>query len=190
MSMYSTCTHQKKALRSFGMTKSVFITLLLLTTGCDVLDVVPGDTIFRSTSRVVCFEFTNLTSGASKTVVSTDTINLDSFLADEGFSKSEIMGAEVSDITFRLRFPGQQNLSVVDRASIALRAGSSNTTVGTSSDLGSGSTTTFSLSGNNVSSQLKAASFQAVLDITGAATIQDDFLIEVEMEFNVELSGV
>ena len=183
-------THQKKAHRSFGCYASVFFTILLLTTGCDALDVAAGDSIFLNSSRVVCFEFTNLASGASKIVVSTDTIDLDAFLSDEGFSKSEIIGAEVSDITVRLRFPGQENLSAIDRIILSLRAGSTNTTIATSSALGSERSINIPTSGNDIGRIVQAASFQAVLDITGAKNISDDITLEVELDFNVELQGV
>lgn len=169
---------------------AVFFLVLFLTTGCDALDVVSGESIFLPTSRVLCFEFSNISDGESKTVLSTDLLDLDSFLAEEGFIKSEVIGAEVTGITMRLRFPGQQDFSVFDGASLALRAGSLNATIGSSSNPAATRTLTVSPSGSDIGSIVRAASFQGVLDLDGAASVQDDFLIEVELDFSVEVEGV
>jgi len=169
---------------------SVFIAILSLTTGCDALDVVPGNSIFLNTSRVICFEFTGLTDGGSKTVTSSDSFDLGSFLQSEGFTKSEIQSAEASDITIRLRFPGQENLSVFDGVSIGVRAGATSRTVASSSSLGTGRSTSLSPNSTDIGSVLRAASFQGVLEVTGAASIQDEFLVEVEVNFTVEMEGI
>ncbi len=171
-------------------TFAVFFLVLLLTTGCDALDVVPGESISLSTSRVICFEFSNVTDGQSKTITSTDILDLDSFLADQGFTKSEVIGAEVTGITMRLRFPSQVDFSVLEDASLSLRAGSINTTIGNSSNLGSSRTVSLNETGSDVGSLIRASSFQGELDLTGAASLQDEFLIEVELDFSVEVEGV
>ncbi len=111
-------------------------------------------------------------------------------MSDEGFAKSEIIGAEVDNVTVRLRFPGQENLSVFSDLSVALRAGGANTVIASSSDPGSGSTASISTTGNNVGSLMRASSFQGVLDVTGSTDIQDDFLIEVELDISLEVEGI
>lgn len=183
-------SHNNPVRRFTRLNAIVFAMLLWLTSGCDALDVLPTEAITLNTSRVICFEFTGLTNGSSKSVVSSDSFDLDSFLAGQGFSKSEILSAEVNDITLRLRFPGQQNLSVFDDASISLRAGSINTTIGSATDLGTGRTAIIPESGNDLARVVSATSFQGVLDVTGASSIQDDFLVEVELEFSVDVEGV
>ncbi len=169
---------------------AVFFAVLLLTTACDALDVVPGDSISLTTSRVICFEFSNITDGQSKTITSTDILDLDAYLADQGFTKSEVIGAEVTGITMRLRFPSQADFSVIENASLSLRAGSINTTIGNSSNLGTSRTANLNETGSNVGSVIRASSFQGELDLTGAASLQDDFLIEVELDISVEVEGV
>ncbi len=177
--------------RSFARLNAIVLAMLLwMTSGCDALDVLPNEAIGLKTSRVICFEFTGLTDGSSKTVVSSDSFDLDSFLADQGFSKTEVLGAQVDDITLRLRFPGQQNLSVFEDASITLRAGSINTIIGSATDLGTGRTAIIPESGNDLARIISATSFQGVLNVTGAASIQDDFLVEVEIEISVEVEGI
>lgn len=190
MPNFQSFSHDRPA-RQFTRINAIVLALLLwMTSGCDALDVLPSETISLNTSRVICFEFTGLTTGSSKSVVSSDSFDLDSFLAEQGFSKSEILGAEVDDITIRLRFPGQSNLSVFDEASISLRAGAVNTTIGSATDLGTGRTAILPTSGNDLARIVSAASFQGVLDVTGASSIQDDFLVEVEVEFSVEVEGI
>ena len=176
---------QKTELRTL-----VYFIGLLLITGCDALDIVPDDSIFLNTSQVICFEFSGITAGESKSITSTDTIDLSAFLADRASSKDEIIAAEVTDITLRMRFPGQGDLSSIDEASIALRSGSSTRTVGSSNDLGSGRNVLIPSSTTNIGSILQASSFQGVLEVTGAESIQDDFLLEVEVEISIEVQGV
>ena len=166
------------------------LAVVLISFGCDGLEVTPGgDSIFLSTSRVICFEFQDVDNGAGKTIVSSDSFDLGSFLSGEGFAKSEIIGARVTDISLRLRFPGQENLSVFSDARVSLRANST-TTIGTASNFGNERATALTISGNDIGAIVRAASFQGVLEITGADDIQDDFLVEVEVDFDVEVEGV
>ncbi len=183
-----TRTNRKPA--SFKRYIAVYLVLLLIGSACDSLDVAPGDGIILNTSRVLCFEFNSLENGGSKSVVSTDVLDLDNFLAGEGFAKDEILRAEVTDVSVRLRFPGDENLSVFDEVTLSLRAGGSTTRVADASDLGTGRTQALSTTGTNVGSIARAASFQGVLDVTGAASSSDDFLVEVEVDFSVEVEGI
>ena len=169
----------------------VYLLLLLLTGACDSLDIVPGgEGIILNTSRVICFEFNGLTNGDSKSITSTDILDLDNFLAGEGFSKDEIIRAEVTDVSVRLRFPGAENLSVFDEVDLSLRAGSINTRIGQATDLGTGRTQILNATGSNIGNIARASSFQGVLDVVGAASSQEEFLVEVELELSVEVEGL
>lgn len=169
----------------------VYLLLLLLTGACDSLDVVPGgEGIILGTSRVLCFEFNGLTNGESKSITSTDILDLDNFLAGEGFSKDEILRAEVTDVSVRLRFPGAENLSVFDELDLSLRAGGTSTRIGRATDLGTGRTLVLNATGSNIGNIARASSFQGVLDVVGAASSQEDFLVEVELDFTVEMEGI
>lgn len=168
----------------------VYFVGLLLVTGCDALDIAPGDSIFLNTSQVICFEFTGITAGESKSITSTDAIDLSAFLADRASSKDEILGAEVTDITLRMRFPGQGDLSTIEEATIALQSGSTTRNVGSSNSLGSGRNVIIPSTSSNIGSILQAASFRGVLDVTGMETTQEDFLLEVEVEISIEVQGV
>ena len=183
-------THTSRTPASFKRYTAVFLVLLLLGSACDSLDVTPGDGIILSTSRVLCFEFNSLENGGSKSIVSTDVLDLDNFLAGEGFAKDEILNAEVTDVSVRLRFPGDENLSVFEEVNLSLRAGGTTTRVGGASDLGTGRTQVLSTTGTNIGSIARATSFQGVLDVTGAASSGDDFLVEVEVDFSVEVEGI
>ncbi len=168
----------------------VFFLLLMLTSACDVLNVGSGESIFLQTSRVVCFEFTGLTDGGSKSITSDDSFDLASFLQSEGFTKSEIIRAEIEGVTLRLRFPGQENLSVFDEATVTLRSGSASVSVGSANNLGASRNASISTTGSNISAIVRAASFNGVLDVVGAADIQDEFLVEIELDFSLEMEGV
>lgn len=175
----------------FNRNVALYLFAALLAFGCDSLEVTPGgDSIFLSTSRVVCFEFQDVADGNSKSITSSDAFDLDAFLSGEGFAKSEVLGAQVTSVTVRLRFPGQENLSVFSDASVSLRAGSSTTSIGSASNFGNERSVSLSASRNDIGGIIRASSFQGVLDITGAADIQDDFLVEVEMDFDVEVEGI
>ena len=172
-------------------TAILYATVILISFGCDGLEVTPGgDSIFLSTSRVVCFEFQNLDDGGSQTIVSSDTFDLGAFLSGEGFAKSEVLGTQVTSVSARLRFPGQENLSAFSQIRVSLRAGSNTTNIGSASSFGSERNVNLSPTRNDVGGIIRASSFQGVLDLTGAADIQDDFLIEVELDFDVEVEGI
>ena len=162
-----------------------------MTSACDALDVASGESIFLQTSRVICFEFSDLTDGGSKSIASDDSFDLASFLQGEGFTKSEIIRAEVDRVTLRLRFPGQENLSVFEDVSVILRSGSANVTVGSAtSGLGTNRNASISPTGSNIGAIVRAASFDGLLDIVGTANIQDEFLVEVELDISLEMEGV
>ncbi len=72
MPAYLPKKEQRSFFRSLTNYTTVAISILLMTTGCDALDAVSGDSIFLSTSRVLCFEFSDLNSGGDKTIVSTE----------------------------------------------------------------------------------------------------------------------
>ncbi len=181
---------RKNPLKSIR-TAILYAAVVFISFGCDGLEVTPGgDSIFLSTSRVVCFEFQNLDDGGSQTIVSSDTFDLEAFLSGEGFAKSEVLGTQVTAVSARLRFPGQESLSAFSQIRVSLRAGANTTSIGSGSSFGNERSTNLSATRSDVGSIIRASSFQGVLDLTGAADIQDDCLIEVELDFDVEVEGI
>lgn len=184
-------THNPRVRASFKRYTVVYLVLLLLSSACDSLEAVPGgEGIILNTSRVLCFEFNGLTNGESKSVESTDMLDLDNFLANEGFATDEVLRAEVTDVSIRLRFPGSENLSVFDEVDLRLSGTGSNTRVAGANDLGTGRTLVLSSTGSNVGNIVRTGSFQGILDVVGATSSSEDFLVEVELNFTVEVEGI
>jgi hypothetical protein len=185
----------RKTLSSFRRNAAigVYLLLLVMTSGCDTLDLGGGDTITLTTTvRDICFRFTGITDGASRSVVSEDGINLASFLLSEGFSKADVVSARVQSAEIRILFPQGQNLSVFEAANLQLRTGGEGgVSVASSSDLANARNDALTVStGRDIATLVQAPSFEGLLQLVGAANLQDDFEVTVNLTIAVDVEGL
>lgn len=172
----------------------VYLAVLLLTSGCDTLDLVGGDAITLTYSTGdLCFRFNGITSGGSRTVVSEDALDLEGFLSREGFTTADVIEARVRSAEIRLVFPSPpQTLTIFDSADLQLRA-SSGAAVNVASTDAFANERRDNLDVNatrDVSGIVSAPEFEGVLQLVGAASIQDDIEVTINLTIDVDVEGI
>lgn len=172
----------------------VYLAILLVTSGCDTLDLVNGDAITLTyTSGDLCFRFNGITSGGSRTVVSEDELDLEVFLSREGFTKADVIDARVRSAEIRLVFPSRpQTLAIFDAVDLQLRAtGGSGVTVASTSALADDRRDDLDVNATrDVSGIVSAQGFEGVLQLVGALSIQDDIEVTVNLTIDVDVEGI
>ena len=178
--------------RSTPLVVLVYLSILLLTSGCDTLDLDPGQSIILTTSTgEICFRFTGVSADGSKSILSVDSFDLGAFLEQEGFSKAEVISATVSSADMRLVFPLGESLDMLERATVSLRAsGAGEVAVASASSFSDTRSTSLQVQSSNIGGIVRASSFQGVLEFDGAQTVSDDIEISVELDIRIEVEGV
>ena len=172
---------------------AVYFSLLAVTSGCDTLGLeTGGESVFLTASnQELCFRFTGVTAGGSRSVLSVESIDIGAFLQQEGFSKSEVISATVESADIRMVFPLGESLSVLQEATVSLRAsGGGESSVASASSFSDTRRTDLQTNSRNVGSIITAANFQGVLELVGDQSISDDFEITVNLDIRIEVEGV
>lgn len=181
----------RKPFRQYAI--GVYLAILLVTSGCDTLDLVGGDAITLTYSTGdLCFRFNGVTSGGSRTVVSEDALDLAAFLSSEGFTKGDIVGARVRSAEIRLVFPLGQTLTIFDSADLQLRAvGGASVTVASSDAMANERRDNLDVNATrDVAGVVSAQGFEGVLQLVGAASIQDDIEVTINFTMDVDVEGI
>ncbi len=171
----------------------VYLAILLLTSGCDTLDLVGGDAITLTYSTGdLCFRFNGITNGGSRTVVSEDALDLEAFLSREGFTKGDVVGARVRSAEIRLVFPLGQTLTIFDSVDLQLRAvGGSGVTVASSDAMANERRDNLDVNATrDVAGIVSAQGFEGVLQLVGAAGIQDDIEVTINITMDIDVEGI
>lgn len=163
--------------------------LLLFAPGCDTLDT--GEQVILEVEENFDFEFDAADLEAGPMIVSADVGNIEGQLS--GFLKSEIVSAEVIEITLERGLPLGANLDdIMSSATVRLQAAEQNgIAVGSLTSLPADDTATLTPATAGVGAYLSAPSFQAVLQFAPAASIPDDFhRLTARITFRVEVEGL
>lgn len=182
--------HAIHAHRTRSSLAAVSLLLLWMTSGCDGLVDPVGDSIFlTSPAQEFCFRFTGVTAGGSKSILSANSIDLGAYLQQQGFTRSDVISATVQSAEISLLFPIDETLSMLDRASVSLRAGGE-AAVASAEAFSDARRADLTVSGADVAGIVQAATFQAVLQLAGARTVAEDIEISVSLRFRIEVEGV
>ena len=172
----------------------IVATTLVLLSGCDSLTDGSGESIFLNTTiEDICFELSSISNGQSVSVgaVAADAIDIGPFLDQQNFSKSDVVGAQVTSVRLRMIFPIQESLASIRDVTVRLSSTSGGgTAVASLSTFSDSRSANLETNGASVSSIVSGTSFQAILDLTGASNISEDVVIEAEIAIQVEVAGL
>ena len=160
--------------------------LLLFIQGCDTLiEEEPLFVVF--TFDEIRFAADGISSGEAVLFQTSSPTSLDlgPELERDFLSKSDIVSAEVIEADLRILFPVQSDLDILDDVQLNLDG----TTVAEAGSLPSSRTATLALTGANVASIVRGASFQASLRGIGASGISEQVTIEGRITLQVEVTG-
>ena len=166
----------------------------LLVAGCDTA-ATSGERVFLQ-PRDVTFRFSYSSdafqAGVPVTVTSNGAVDLTGRL--DGFKKSEIVGAKVTNVVLTRVQPVNAN-GRFDRMMAALAvqlvgAGGAPATVGASAALPNAATATFAGTSTDVSAILAGEPFRARLAFTPPTALREDYEVDVTFTLAVEVEGI
>ncbi|NNF03152.1 MAG: hypothetical protein HKN17_01695 [Rhodothermales bacterium] len=184
--------------------RSAVLTLLLATlvlSGCDT-DSLGGDSVIlthtisediNGNDVVFAFSSGDIQEGRLVDIFCGCTLDIEAFLNDQGFTKSELISATVQSARIVMLFPTSEQLNFLDEAILKLGAtGASDTEVANVSDLPAAREVNLqTLSSRDVSSYLERPGFEPILQINaGDLTDGEDYELSVILTVRMELEGV
>jgi hypothetical protein len=166
------------------------IVAALLCGGCEVLEPTGVITLQPATVEV-SFRFSNVLQGLSRQTTAEETINLDAFLLDNQFTRSDVVAARVTRLRVRLTTPFQETLAAFSDIQIVLQAtsGLGPDLVGTLDAPPDAREATLSVAGATITPYVQGGPFQAVLRTVGALDVDEDFLLFATLTIEVDVEG-
>lgn len=170
----------------------LFIAAFVLSS-CDA--VAPSEGLVLQ-EKTVSFRFEidtdGVSAGESIEVDSEASADLEQALDADGYSKGDVLSATVTRVELERVNPTTVDLSILDEASVALRAsGGSARTVASSSSLPAARTASLSIGGNDdATSFVVAPSFRGSLTIVPITVPQGVLVLRATVAFRIEVEGV
>ena len=167
----------------------VFVCVLF--SGCDTLT--DPESVFLSVEiDEICFEVDRLQNGILVSVLSDANTVLDigPALARDNLSKDDVIGARLTDANLRLIFPVESNLTIIEDAELNLIGSSGARQVAALATFPASRNASLTPSSTDVSSIVRAASFQASLQFDGASDVNERVVIEGSITIEVEVQDI
>lgn len=171
----------------------VFAAALLLY-GCDAL--VEGDDTLILQPKTVTFRFEfssdDLTPGEAITVSAVQSADLGAALQGDGYTKDDVVSAQITEIQLRRVNPLQFNLGGIDNVVLRLQSqGVSSVSVGSIGDPPSSNSANMQVGPTrNVAQFVRQSSFTATLEFVPTGLPADDYVLETRVELSIEVEGV
>ncbi len=157
--------------------------------GCEVLEEV-GVITLQPAMVEMSFRFSNTLVGISREIVSEETLNLDAVLANNQYTRDDVVAARVTGARIRITTPFQETLRALSDIEIALQSNQRGpdvvATLGTSPE---SKEAAMSLSGRAIGAYAQNGPFQGVLSLVGAKDVDDDYLVFVTLTVEIDVEG-
>lgn len=184
--------------------RSALLTLLVATlvlSGCDT-DSLGGDSVFLTTTISenvdgddILFTFSSgdIQEGRLEDLSCGCTLDVDSYLNDQGFTKAQLVSATVQSVTLERHFPTSEQLDYLNEVILKLGTpGVSDTEIANVSDLPAAREVNLQvLSNRDIVTFLDSPGFQPILQINaGDLTDGEEYVLSIALEVQMELEGV
>ncbi len=157
--------------------------------GCEVLEEVGVITLQPATVEM-SFRFSNTLTGISREVTSEETLNLDDLLADNQYTREEVVAARVTRASIRLTTPFQETLEAISDIEIALQSSQRGPdVVATLANPPADKNASMDVSGRAIGAYAENGPFQGVLSLVGAKDVDEDYLVFVTLTVEVDVEG-
>lgn len=169
----------------------LLLLLLVVASGCDTLE--PEDQITLPPATLeLSFRFSNTLQGISREIVSEDTYNLDRFLADNQYTRAEVISARVTSARIRLTTPFQETLDALSDIDVSLQANQAGIrTIATLAAPPVDKNAALSPAGGETATPfVQGGPFQGVLGFTGQRDVDEEFLLFVTLTLEVAVEGI
>ncbi|MEZ4701088.1 MAG: hypothetical protein R2834_12200 [Rhodothermales bacterium] len=164
---------------------------LILLGGCDTLEETGVITLQPATAEL-SFRFSNTQQGISREVTAESSVNLESFLNDNQYTRSDVVAARVTGARIRITTPFQENLAVLSDLELALQSNQDGPdAIATLADPPADKNASMSvLSGRSITSYVQGGPFQGVLSLVGQKDVEDEYLLFVTLTIEVDVEGI
>ncbi|MDZ4698112.1 MAG: hypothetical protein SH809_00280 [Rhodothermales bacterium] len=167
----------------------VLLAGVLALSGCEVLEEVGVITLQPATVEM-SFRFSNTLTGITREVTSEETLSLDDVLADNQYTREEVVSARVTSARIRITTPFQETLEALSDIEVALQSTQRGPDiVATLTDSPDAKEATMNPSGRAIGAYVEGGPFQGVLSLVGAKDVDEDFLVFVTLTVEIDVEG-